>query len=70
MLIWRTLLSSTSTLTFSFFRPGTSALNTCASRVYFSSMCGHANATVSEEEVRDEATLGAEGKAIEGEVKG
>uniref|UniRef100_A0A453IF28 Uncharacterized protein n=1 Tax=Aegilops tauschii subsp. strangulata TaxID=200361 RepID=A0A453IF28_AEGTS len=48
-LIWRMLPSSTSTFTSSFFSPGTSALNTCASDVSFQSMRAPAKAAVSEE---------------------
>uniref|UniRef100_A0A0A8YU32 Uncharacterized protein n=1 Tax=Arundo donax TaxID=35708 RepID=A0A0A8YU32_ARUDO len=52
-LIWRTLPSSISTFTSSFFSPGTSALKTCASGVSFQSMRAPAKAAVSEpEEVR------------------
>ncbi|KAG0551797.1 hypothetical protein BDA96_01G454000 [Sorghum bicolor] len=42
------LPSSTSTLTSSFFSPGTSALNTCASGVSFQSIRAPAKAAVSE----------------------
>ncbi|XBH85837.1 hypothetical protein VPH35_073645 [Triticum aestivum] len=48
-LIWRMLPSSTSTFTSSFFSPGTSALNTCATGVSFQSIRAPAKATVSEE---------------------
>uniref|UniRef100_A0A453IFB4 Uncharacterized protein n=1 Tax=Aegilops tauschii subsp. strangulata TaxID=200361 RepID=A0A453IFB4_AEGTS len=47
-LIWSTLPSSTSTFTSSFFSPGTSALNTCASGVSFQSIRAPAKAAVSE----------------------
>nr|CAB3496390.1 unnamed protein product [Digitaria exilis] len=47
-LIWRTLPSSISTFTSSFFSPGTSALKTWASGVSFQSMRAPANAAVSE----------------------
>uniref|UniRef100_A0A8R7U7Q6 Uncharacterized protein n=1 Tax=Triticum urartu TaxID=4572 RepID=A0A8R7U7Q6_TRIUA len=51
-LICSTLPSSTSTFTSSFFSPGTSALNTCASGVSFQSMRAPAKAAVSELVVR------------------
>ncbi|BAF11577.1 Os03g0267100 [Oryza sativa Japonica Group] len=47
-LICRMLPSSTSTLTSSFFSPGTSALNTCTSGVSFQSMRAPAKAAASE----------------------
>ncbi|KAK3015856.1 hypothetical protein RJ639_005796 [Escallonia herrerae] len=46
-LIWRTLPSSTSTFTSSFFSPDRSALNTCASGVSFQSILVLATTAVS-----------------------
>nr|CAB3501310.1 unnamed protein product [Digitaria exilis] len=57
-LIWRMLPSSTSTFTSSFFSPGTSALNTCASGVSLQSIRAPAKAAVSELE------RGNEGKRL------
>ena len=48
-LIWRTLSSSTSNFTSSFFSPGTSALNTFASGVSFQSILVFMNAEGKEE---------------------
>lgn len=61
-LIWRTLPSSTSTFISSFFKPGRSALNTCASGVSFQSMGALAKAEVSRD---DEGALAR----VEGKLK-
>ncbi|KVI09872.1 hypothetical protein Ccrd_011724 [Cynara cardunculus var. scolymus] len=53
-LIWSTRSSSISTFTSSFFSPGTSALNTCASAVSFQSILAFANNAVSDDRTRSE----------------
>jgi len=65
-LIWRTLSSSTSTLTSSFFSPGMSALKTCASGVSFQSTWVLTNAEFWRESSEEEERELGKGKSLKG----